>query len=465
MTKMAFLKQNKRSYSLVFVIPIFILFGHLQKRPVNHEGGQSYLNSISQKKDWWGSILPIITPSEKFNYESLYISIISLSIFTIGVSLTLKYSDLLKKDLFLLCVLLFSGYSFVIANSRDSFLLSFTVLNFGIINFIIKSKKYYLTSVLFLGLVIAVSFKYVTGITIVLVLLYYFVRYLEFKTYVKYFVIIVTTLVITSLGIAFDKSLADLVNLKKSYPEQQPLFQDLAAFYCWSDDPITRQYALKALEPVMITQDPKDICLVLRPNSWVYLFSGGNFASSGVAGPLKQIDETEAHKLSQLINGWAKTIINDPVDYAQFKLISSTQIISVGNPFKFPLNMSQFNNDSNIIEQVSKNSESLILKFSDYSWKITRFILNLVGSTYLFSIAILFLILFMISLTKTKFNLKKEFIVFLLLSHMFNLAVLSISYVSDEARYVFPIVYISYLIMINDMKLKTKDSNGTKHFS
>ena len=64
------MKQNKTNYLLIFVIPMFILFAHLQKRPVNHEGGQSNIDSISQKIDWWGSILPIITPSEKFIYES-----------------------------------------------------------------------------------------------------------------------------------------------------------------------------------------------------------------------------------------------------------------------------------------------------------------------------------------------------------------------------------------------------------
>jgi hypothetical protein len=177
------------------------------------------------------------------------------------------------------------------------------------------------------------------------------------------------------------------------------------------------------------------------------------------------INEEEEYKLPQLIKGWAKTIVNDPVDYVQFKLISSTQIISVGHPFKYPLNMSQFTNESDVIVQVSKNSESLISKIIDYSWTINRFLLKLIGSTYLFSIAILFLILFMISLTKTKFNLKKDIIVFLFISHMFNLAILSISYVSDEARYVFPIIYISYLILINDIKLKTKDGNGPKDFS
>jgi hypothetical protein len=331
------------------------------------------------------------------------------------------------------------------------------MLNFGLINFIIKSKKYYLTSVLFLGLVVAASFKYVTGLTIALILLYYFIRHLDFKNYIRYFIILVTTLIITTLGVVFDKSLADLVNLKKSYPEQQPVFQDLAAFYCWSEDPITRQYALTAMEPVTITQDPKDICLTLRPNSWGYLVSGGNFRSSGITAPLERINEKEEYKLSQLIKGWVKTIINDPVDYIQIKLISSTQIISVGHPFKYPLNFGQDTNGSDVIGQVSK--------ISNYSWKINRFLLKLIGSTYLFSITILFLFLFMISLTKTKFYLKKEFIVFLFLSHMFNLTILSISYVSDEARYVFPIIYISYLMIINDMKLKTKDGNGLKHFS
>jgi hypothetical protein len=206
----------------------------------------------------------------------------------------------------------------------------------------------------------------------------------------------------------------------------------------------------------MIAQNPSDICLTLRPNSWGYLVSGGNFLNSGISAPLQKITDIDEDKQPKVIQGWIKTIVHDPMDYIQFKLISATQVIAVGNPFKYPPDMSKFTNEADKISENTKPNLSAASSFSGYVWKIDRILMLVIGSTYVFSLLILFTLLFLVSNIRRKLSLKKELITFLFLINLLNLGVLSISYVSDEARYIFPIIFLTYLILIIEINLETK---------
>jgi hypothetical protein len=44
----------------------------------------------------------------------------------------------------------------------------------------------------------------------------------------------------------------------------------------------------------------------------------------------------------------------------------------------------------------------------------------------------------------------RSWILSLLIVHMLNLTVLSVFYVSDEARYVFPLVILTYLLLVKE---------------
>lgn len=456
MWKKVSFSESKKKFLLLFIIPLILLFTHLKQRPLNHEGGQTYLPELSQKLDWWGSILPIVSPYQSLNYGSFIISFVSLLVFIIGVGLITTNSTLLKKNFLAISVLFFCGYSFVIANSRDSFLLSFAVLSFGLINLIVRTRNFRFLIILFVTLILMVSFKYTSGLSITFILLYYLARHLVKVTLVKLCIIFTVSILVTIMSIALDKSLAGLANLKNSFPEQAPIYQDLAAFYCWSDDQMTRKRALDAITPILLTQDSSDICLTLRPNSWGYLVAGGNFSSSETPAPFRKITDKESNKLKPLIQGWLKTIVNDPVDYVQFKLISATQMISVGHPFKYPSDMSMFTNESDQVVKVVDGSPDTISGVSDFLWKVNRFLLSLIGSTYLFSIGFLLVFLLFISILSYKIQFNKEIFFFLLLSNIFNLIISSIAFVSDEARYVFPILFLSYLILLMNLNISKK---------
>jgi hypothetical protein len=291
-----------------------------------------------------------------------------------------------------------------------------------------------------------VSFKPLTSIAIVTLLISILLDARQVTVIKKIILVTSFSMLIAVFGVALDKGLAKFINLKESFPEQQPIYQDLASFYCWSEDPTTKLAALNALKPVLATSSPSDICLTLRPNSWVYLVSGGNFLDQKIDAPL--VSTINSKDLIWVRNGWIKTIMNDPVDYIQFKLISATQVITVGNPFKYPLLItSDSYEDSKLGLTDYELPRALSLVSMDF-WKLLHKILSIIGSTYIFSITFMFLILF-IGLIKFKsFRLIKSSIILVFICNVFNIMLLSIGFVSDEARYIFPIVFLTYLFLL-----------------
>ena len=439
---------QKQKFKIVLITPVILMLGHLEKRPLNHEGGQSHIRNLADKVDWWGSILPILTPYKSFKAESFLISVVTLIIFLIGSILVLKNSNLIGFKLFIFLILVFIGFNFVIANSRDSFALSFSMLNFGLILFY---RRFKLRSVLILIIVclsIMVSFKYLTSIAIVIFLISILFNVNQEKLTKKIILVFSLSILITISGIVLDKGLGRIVNLKESFPEQMPIYQDLASFYCWSDDPTTRLKALNALKPVLVTKTPSDICLTLRPNSWGYLIDGGNFLEQGVKAPLVKISKANSDDLGWVRSGWVKTIIADPVDYIQFKLISATQILTVGNPFKYPLMITDRYYEDPFSESIIYELPELLSKASLSIWKVQHKILSVIGSAYIFSIPLMFLILFLYQMKFKKLKLIDNSILFIYICNIINVILLSIGFVSDEARYVFPIIFLTYMFVL-----------------
>jgi hypothetical protein len=306
-----------------------------------------------------------------------------------------------------------------------------------------------------------VSFKYLTSIAIVIFLISILLDIDRNELTKKIIPVFSLSILIIISGVVLDKGLGRIVNLKESFPEQQPIYQDLASFYCWSDDPTTRLKALNALKPVLVTQTPSDICLTLRPNSWGYLIAGGNFFEQGVKAPLVKISEFNSEDLGWVRSQWIKTIIADPVDYIQFKLISATQVITVGNPFKYPLLITDGYYEDPISESIVYELPELLSKASLSIWKVQHKILSVIGGTYIFSILLMFLILFLYQVKFKKFKLIDNLTLFIYICNFINVGLLSVGFVSDEARYVFPMIFLTYVFVLLQEKSTPAQSTNT----
>jgi hypothetical protein len=187
---------------------------------------------------------------------------------------------------------------------------------------------------------------------------------------------------------------------------------------------------------LLSTNEPQNICVMHRPNAWVYLIGPGKFGTKELTPPLKQLNYRDINSFRELRSGWINTIVSDPVDYIQFKLIFATQILTVGNPFKLTPN-----------ETSNVSDYSQIVEVSNFIWYPFEKLSKLIGKSYIFSIFFLLLLIFIGISTKTNVW-HKSFLLKLLILNIINLLILSIAFVSDEARYVFPFLFINYLYLL-----------------
>ena len=417
------------------LIPLAIIFSNIKQQRGRVEGGQIEKN-LTDKSDWWGSILPLISFSQS-KVVFFGITIISVLFYWIGISLILlkfKFEGL-KLTLFL--ILSACGAIFAAQNIRDALLFSLTVFTIGLSEkFIIPHvTKTYLIPLFFL--ILMTSFKYVTAISICMLLIYRYLPQFYKNQILRISVTLIFTLFVFISGVTLDKSIAKVFSLEKSFPEQQVMYQDLASFYCWSQDSNTRYLAMEGLKHGLLsTNEPQNICIMHRPNAWVYLIGPGTFGSREFTPPLRQLQHEDLNSYRGLRSGWINTIISDPVDYIQFKFISATQILTTGNPFNFTPN-----------EKLSDRNHNQIVEVSNFLWYPFEKLSNLIGESYIFSI--LFLIVLILIGINTKSNIwHKSFLLELLFFNMLNLLILSIAFVSDEARYTFPFLFINYLYLI-----------------
>jgi hypothetical protein len=422
---------------ILILIPALLTLANIPQRGLS-EGGQGGLPKLSDKVDFWGSALPILTRDE-LTRTSMLLSVFSLSLYWAGFVLVITSNQVTNIRFVILTILGSIGAIFAQQNLRDAFLLSFSMLSFGLLDKFVTSKVNAFRYSFIIPLIFAVTFKYPTSIAITLLFLFRFYTRTSLSHARKIISFLLASGLIILIGISVDKSLARAVSLERGFVEQSVMYYDLASFYCWSDDPKTRAIALNALQQSIVTKDSKEICLTHRPNAWIYLVSGGNFSNQGVVAPLRQLSGSEDQKNARLLGiGWLKTISYDPVEYIQIKLTAATQILTVGNPFLFA--------------QLGLNDQRFPGNMSNYVWLPISFILILIGKTYLFSIFAQIILLSSLRLSGSFDYRYRSSINFLIFVHVVNWGVLSIFYVSDEARYVFPIIILSYLILVKDFQ-------------
>jgi len=427
---------------ILTAIPIILSLANIPHRG-SSEGGQGEL-TLASKTDFWGAVLPIITLDYSARISSL-LSVLSLSIYWTGFLLAISVKKTSNFKFILLTLLGSIGAIFSQQNLRDAFLLSFSILSFGLVEKFEATKVIVFRYLFLIPLIFAVTFKYPTSVAIVVLILFRFYAKRQLIYVKKFLLFLLSACFVIVIGISIDKGLANAASLRQGFVEQSVIYYDLAGFYCWSDDAQTRQMAIEALNPSLITQDPKEICLTHRPNAWVYLISGGNFIDKGVKAPLRQfIGAKDAKNATLLRSRWLNVILSDPADYIQLKFIAATQVITVGNPFLF--------------SQLNFINKKFPYSFSDYVWWPISKILIIIGESYIFSVFVLILILLCL-LNLGRFDQEVRLLIkFLLFVQVVNLIVLSIFYVSDEARYVFPIITISYLMLIKDIKITRNSS-------
>ena len=141
---------------------------------------------------------------------------------------------------------------------------------------------------------------------------------------------LVLILVFMSLALGFEIGSSKILNLEKSYPEQQVMMMDLASMACWSTNQSTVDRAILGLENFYQAEKmPTYFCNTFRPTNWIHLFHQDLVSKQQPVFTLIQIGDYQTY--ADVKSAWISSISSSPVDYIQNKLMYASQTLLGGD--------------------------------------------------------------------------------------------------------------------------------------
>lgn len=141
---------------------------------------------------------------------------------------------------------------------------------------------------------------------------------------------LVLILVFMSLALGFEIGSSKILNLEKSYPEQQVMMMDLASMACWSTNQSTVDRAILGLENFYQAKKmPTYFCNTFRPTNWIHLFHQDPISMQQPVFRLIQIGDYQTY--THVRSAWFNSILSSPVDYIQNKLMYASQTLLGGD--------------------------------------------------------------------------------------------------------------------------------------
>ena len=413
---------------------------------IGGEGNQRNTNLIQEKTDFGGFLVPLLYgywPDSPINW--LYsLTIFQVAVYLIGMKLIynqLKYTVI--KQLFLFITII--GFFFLLQIVRDSTALAFYVIGLGLIISFKKQKrsiKIILYSFGIFFIVLGCLMKPAMS-PIVSVILLIFTWNDRFKFKNKFFK--VSALLVFAFGpYLFDKFLTSELDFKPEYPEQQLFLYDLAKMSCWGNDVENIQTARNALKPFLSERsDFQILCSELNPMYWDDLHR----RIPGVQGSpaIELYRGLDSSIVKELFSNWAGIIIKDPFTWAQNKVTDSSQVLVMANSIYLePL--------------LNSKSEYQIISIGKFTLNLIYTPIKIMDKLRLFSLGFALIVgftLIFINGRLLSYNRDLDLIVLkFILVNLFIWLSLTLLYIANPGRYVFPYVFLSYVYLIREIDLK-----------
>ncbi len=236
----------------------------------------------------------------------------------------------------------------------------------------------------------------------------------------------VLVLVFISLALGFEIGASKILNLEKSYPEQQVMMMDLASMACWSTNQATVDRAISGLENFYQAEKlPTYFCNTFRPTNWIHLFHQDLVSRQRPVFTLIQIGDYETY--ANVRSVWFNSILSSPIDYVQNKLMYASQTLLGGDTRGIRL----FN--SNYFENTSRSA------FFTYFSALVLMPLDAAITIHLFSPLFTFLLFFMLVYASSKplSRYKTPDLIGLSLFSLLWFAGTVIAYIGDTARFTY----------------------------
>jgi hypothetical protein len=420
------------------------------------EGDQRDIVGMSNRSDNWGFIVPFLVGNwpNFWGHWRFSLVVLQLILFWVGLWLLLKRSWDKNNRGMKIVIIGFTFFSSIFVSQlwRDATLLGLSTFGLGLLSKASSCRSNYKYALIFSSLLMlhfAAMFKVLYG-----TILGFFFLWILIQDQVKRRFFIFPSLAI-AISLAFtpyllDKQLTKIAGLQKVFPEQQPMIFDLASSYCWGPSDQLVADAAKGLELVKRPGFPlQSICASLRPTSWDNLHSSPyqwQFNS-----PIIRITGDQEDKVTQLRNKWISMIINNPIDWAQVRLMYLGWTLTLSNSF-VPQNDS--NTWGGLVGELNKVVWSGIYNFASAVDKLRL-------SSILWALLIILVLILraaLISLGNKRefyFHARDQFVAVGVLLGTTGLTIFG--FVASNGRYVLPYVLLTYLML-----LKSKGSIRNK---
>jgi hypothetical protein len=351
-----------------------------------------------------------------------------------------------------LIVVQYLSLFFSAQQSRDGSLFAFLFLGLSLLRKYCRApfarrNPIYLCLSVFL-IILGLSFRpWMSPLTLPLILFIFGDR-LRNKVVSKLFVGCFVLVAITT-PLLVESGMSRILDVKKNYPLQTLIIHDLVTSACWSANIKTSEASLSALEPLAVNQDySESICQFYRPNTWQSV-TGASPESSLTSQLEHPIAITNSQKVySDLVSDWLSILSRDPKTFVQNKLMLSSQVVFASQtelPSSYHSYFQHF--PAKFASSVIANSRYLL----DIPWKILSSIFLLTPGFMMITY------LLFRNIPKKGIVTERDFY-FIIIMALLVTVWGTLTFVSDNARYLTPFVILTYVSVLSTFWFKESEN-------
>jgi len=435
-----FVIQNRfiRSYVYltIFILAIVIFL------PVNSQNDlwAARANYLSKSpSDFWGGWSSVIFgnfPNFPAGWQSNVIAA-QLAATIYGIYRLFRQNKGVNQYIVLYISVIFSTY-----NTRDSFLFSLLILAFSLLNGSLSTQNQHY-SVIFQIVVFVVILSIAMAMRpwniLAVTLLVYGVNRLNQgskKLIRRKGTIVITIFLITILPITLEISSTKLAKLEPAASIQQVIVMDMAANYCWGNNPMSNRYAAEGLQ--MFSSSPEflsNVCSFYKPNVWVSLISPSAMSASGKESKFALINPGETELQNELIELWKNMILSDPPTYLTNKSMQFAQVVISGDGRSISL---------------LNHEEGASIKELTKAFFLLPFEVMIIF--HVFSVAFISLLLLLVLFFRMGDHRHWKLAGFLLAGNFLWAATTTVAFLGDNGRYTYPYTLLSVILLLSSKK-------------
>ena len=401
------------------------------------EGVQEQINQLSEGTDWWGTFLPWMafhfSLQSVNDWQVIYFILSLINAFSLNrLLLPLWNMKPVHKFISIFFQYLFSMY--VLQNGRDGIQLCLFTLALAI--FLDKTSRFRVLQRQLSILLVAIACLLKLAFVPFLAFAFYLFQdkgskknpsllLKRFELSVPIFVVLLAF----SLNLVISEQ-AYKEGLQNSYPEQQVMIYDLASVQCWSSNRNAVDFATQSLLPILVNNnEARDICRYLVPYGWDTLRVTQE--SWGLNKPIRQINASGGETYLKLKNDWIRLIISHPLAWFSAKATLIGHILFMSHSLDNPRNKRETSNIFYYLLQLFRATSVLL----------DNLMLTTLGAS--------FILLFINQFFRTSTRSLNGPFVLISICFLNQLFV----YVSNNGRYVFGMILVTWLLFLRRMKL------------